>query len=185
MAVDPLNTWISTLAAVPRVKTAVWAQNFADWYNARLSGATTDPASLVATDMVFIFPALDFQTALEGLGRTDDALDGITGFADAWKAAIEAMAYPDSLAVGEGSFVPPSSGATLFSVVESVEFVASSITAAHTKILELATAGRTLDAMLSQFPVKFRDATLLLKVKVTGKDSTDPVPLVADNVPIV
>lgn len=189
MAIHPLTTWRSTLASLPKVADNSWAQNFADWYAARIAGITTAPASLVPTGFVFTFPTATFKTKLQALGPSPTALAGITAFATAWSDCMSAIAYPATLTLATGTFKPPTSNTTLFSAVTSVTIVPASITAGKNKIIELATAALVSDPNLSEFPVKFRDATLLLKITVVGSDSTPtpsgPLPLTVANVPLI
>lgn len=186
MAVDPLNTWKTTLKDLPKVADTSWAANFAGWYADRIVNITTDPAALTPVGFSFPFDTATFETQLLALTPTPSALAGIQGFADAWEAAILAT----TPVVGPGSFIPPSTPETLFSVVTTTIIVPASIAAGKAKILELVSAPAVADAMDSEFPVKFREATLLLKIKVDGLDSTTPgdggpLPLVADNVPLI
>ena len=78
---------------------------------------------------------------------------------------------------------------TIFSVVNTTVIDPTSIALGKAKILELVTAPPVSDPQLSQFPTKFREATLLLTITVSGLDSTPPggggpLPLVAANIPI-
>ncbi len=170
MAIDPLSTWKSTLAALPKVADASWAANFAAWYAGRIVGITTDPSALVPTGFVFTFNQALFASGLSSLGPTPSAVAGITAFADAWLASMQAS----TAVVAPGSFAPPSSPTTLFSVVNSTTIDAASMTAARSKLLELTSAAPVADANDSEFPVKFREATLLLTITVIGLDSQPP-----------
>lgn len=186
MAIDPLTTWRSTLAALPKVSDASWAPNFAAWYADRLVAITTDPAALVPTGFVFTFAQAIFAAQLTALTPVDDPVAGTQGFADAWETALLAT----TAVIASGSFIPPTSPATLFSVVSSTIIVPASIVAGKAKIMELVTAPSVSDPLLSEFPVKFREATLLLKITATGLDSTTPgnggpLPLTATDVPLI
>lgn len=187
MAVQPLATWRSTLATLPKVATPAWALNFANWYHQQIiPGITTNPANLTPVGFVFTFPVATFATQLQALGPAPTALAGITGFANAWETALLATV----VVVAPGSFIPPSTPATLFSVVNSTIITPASIAAGKAKLLELVTAPVVADPLLSEFPVKFREATLLLKITVTGLNSVTPAnggpnPLTAPNVPLI
>lgn len=185
MAIDPLPVWQSTLAALPAVGDTSWALNFANWYADRIVAITTDPAALIPVGFTFPFPVALFATQLQAIAPNPSALAGITAFADAWEAAMLAT-IPS---VSSGSAVPPPSPPTIFSVVISTVLDPAGIAAGKAKIIELAASPPVGDALNSQFPVKFREATLLLTITVTGLDSTPtpagPLPLVAANVPLV
>ena len=180
MAIDALGpgpgTWKTTLAALPKVANDSWADNFAAWYAGRLTGIEPDSAALVPVGFVFTFPESTFADGLRALGPSEDALAAIEDFAAAWRTAIEEMVYPTSLAVDVGTTVAPFSPApnTTFSEITSVVIDSDSIDAAVEKIVELATASPVADPFDSEFPVKFREATLLLTITVTGKDSQPP-----------
>lgn len=183
MAIDPLSTWKSTLAALPKVADTSWAANFAAWYAGRIVAITTDPASLVPTGFVFTFNQALFASQLIALTPVNDALSGITGFANAWEAAILAT----TVVVAPGTFQPPTSPATLFSVIATTVIVPASIAAGKAKIIELASSPPVADVNDSEFPLKFREATLLLKINVTGTNSVTPTPgpLSVLNVPLI
>lgn len=198
--IDDLATWRSTLAALPKVSDNSWAANFAGWVAERLAAATavdtkgieTNPLNLILaspppTGFIFTFPEAAFATALQALTPTDDAAAGIQSFADAWEDAINSLVYPTSLSVLLGASKPPPGPTNTFSAVTMVTIVPASITAAKNKIIELASSTPVDDPNLSEFPVKFRDAFLLLKIKVVGLDSTTPtpVPLTVDNIPLI
>lgn len=185
MAIDPLATWQSTLNALPKVGDNSWTTNFSNWYADRIIGITTNPANLVPVGFLFTFAKPIFQAQLLTLAPTNSALAGITGFANAWAAALTAS----TVAVAAGSAIPPPSPATIFGTVISTIIDTASIAAGKAKILELVTAPAVGSALLSEFPVKFRDATILLKITVTGLNSVPPPPgpnpLSAPSVPLI
>lgn len=189
MTVDILTTWKSTLFALPNVGSSIWSTNFSQWYADRIANIEPNPTSLVPTTFVFTFPVSTFATALAALTNTNNATTGITGFADAWKSAIQTMAFPATLSVATGAFEPPATSASTFSSVASVVIDPASITAAYNKILELATSPN-VSGDASEFPKKFRDATLLLTITVSGDDSTTPgdggpLALTVANIPLI
>lgn len=188
MAIDALQIWKDELAALPKVADTSWAANFAAWYADRLAGITTSPAALVPSGFVFTFAQPAFAAQLLALGPETSALAGITGFANAWEAALNAT----TVVVAPGSAIPPPTPPTIFSVVISTTIDPASIAAGKAKLLELVTAPPVADPQNSQFPVKFREATLLLTITVIGLDSQPPPsagpgpqPLTAANVPLI
>ena len=184
MALEPVGTWKSTLAALPSVADSSWASAFASWYSARIATISPDPSVFAAVGFVFTFNAATFQAQLLTLGPTDDPAAGASGFANAWEAAILAS----TALVAPGSALVPPSPPTTFSVVATTVIDPTSVAAGKAKLLELAAAPPVSDANNSQFPVKFREATALLSITVTGTDSTPtpagPLPLTAPFVPL-
>ena len=184
MAVDPLQTWKDELEALPPKADPSWAPQFAKWYADRIVSIETDPSALVASGFTFTFNEALFAAGLTVLPPTLDQASGILGFATAWEAALLASL----VVVGPGSFIPPSTPATLFSVVITSLVDVPSISLGKLKLLELVTAPPTADAQASEFPEKFRDATLLLTMTVTGTNSVvppgGPNPLVAPLIPL-
>jgi hypothetical protein len=172
MAVSNLATFQTTFAALPRVADTSFANNIAAWYAARINGLEPNSAQFVPTGFSFTFAESVFATQLLNLSPTMSAVEGVTKLADAWAAAILAS----SIAVGPGSFIPPSTPATLFSVVASSTFDAASVTLGRSKILELIHATPVTNALDSEFPIKLRDAILILTFTVVGTDSITPVP---------
>lgn len=188
MSIAPLQNWKDTFANLPKVADTSWAANFAAAYAGLITGITTDPAALVPTGFLFTFAQPVFAAQLLALTPVGDALSGITGFAAAWEAALLASVA----LVLPASFVPPTSPATLFSAVTTTTITPVSIAAGKAKILELVTAPPVADAQDSQFPIKFREATLLLKITVVGLNSLPPPPagpgpqpFTAANVPLI
>lgn len=171
MSLDGLSTWKSTFkAAVPPVGDATWPDNFTNWYTARvnapkleLPGLTIASGTLPVTFGSAAFLAV-YATLAAGL--TQAAAMGI--IADAWEAGLNAS----SVAVVAGDSIGSPSPTTTWSVVNSCVFDAASITAGKAKIMELVGASNAADALDSEVPVKFREATLLLTVTTEGKDST-------------
>lgn len=177
MAVNALSIWQSTLAALAKTEDASWATNFAAWYADQIAGIEPDPSTLTPAGWSFTFAQPLFVTELTALAPTDDATTGISGFADAWETAILATAASCSAGTTYG-------GAT-FGSVSSTVIDPPSIVAGKAKIMELVAAATVADALDSEFPAKFRDATLLLTITVTGTDSSSGAPLVAPEVPLV
>jgi hypothetical protein len=184
MALEPLNIWKSTLAALPPTAGA-WAPQFSAWYAARILPISPDPSIFVAAGFLFTFNSAIFQTQLTALAPVNNALAGITGFANAWEAAILAS----TVLVSPGSALVPPTPATIFSVVATSLIDTSSIALGKAKLLELVSAPQVPDANDSQFPEKFREATMLLTMSVTGINSivppAGPLPLAAPFIPLI
>jgi hypothetical protein len=182
MSLEPLSVWKSTLAALPPTAGA-WYIPFASWYAARILPISPDPGVFVAAGFLFTFNVSVFQTQLSLLTPVNNALAGITGFANAWEAAILAS----TVVVSPGSALVPPTPATTFSAVATSLIDTTSIALGKAKLLELVSAPQVPDANDSEFPEKFREATLLLTMTVTGINSIVPVPtpLTAPFVPFI
>lgn len=192
MAVDILTKWQTELLLLPKVADTSWALTFATWAEKRVSKANAvdsvglfpDPAMLVPSTFTFTFNVATFAAQLISLGPTSNALDGITAFANAWATAIAAS----TAVVAASSFKPPTSPATLFSVVASTVIDPASIAAGKAKIITLALEPAPT-GQASKFPEKFRDAFKLLTITVTGTDSTPtpagPLPLTVPTVKLL
>ena len=184
MALEPVGTWKSTLAALPPVADSSWATAFASWYAARILPIEPDSSVFVAVGFLFTFNAAIFQAQLLTLAPTTDPADGALSFANAWEASLLASVA----LVAPGSALLPPTPPTIFSVVTTTIIDPTSIAAGKAKILELASAPPVADANNSQFPIKFREATALLSITVSGLNSIplpgSPTPLVAPFVPL-
>lgn len=191
MAIDALQVWKDTLAALPKVADPSWALNFAGWVADRVPNITPDPSILDASaGFTFVFAEPIFAAALVALPPSPSAILGVTGFALAWETAILTNIFPATLNVAAGAKRNGSSApADTFSVVTSVLLDPVSIVAAKAKIIELAAAAPVSDPQDSEFPIKFREAFLLLKINVIGLDSTPtpagPLPLVVMGAPLI
>lgn len=183
--IDVLPIWIKELVNLPEVNNPAWSTNFANYYADRIVGIQTDPSALTSA-LVFTFAKPIFQAQLMAAAPSTSPAAGIASFATAWQLAMLASVA----VVPPAAFIPPATPATIFSVVFSTTINPASIMAGKAKIMELAMAPQVGDASMSQFPIKFREATLLLKVDVTGLDSTTPdnggpLPLAAMGIPLV
>lgn len=182
--IDPLAVWKSSLAALPKTANNSWAPNFATWYADRISGIEPLFIALDASaGFTFTFAKQVFETALLNLGPAASAVAGLTAFANAWQSAMLAS----TVVVLPGAFIPPSTPPTTFSsIIPPVVLDAPGIVAGKAKIIELASAPVVSDPNDSQFPVKFREATLELTITVTGLNSAAPTPqpLIAAGVPL-
>lgn len=185
--IDPLSTWQSTFASIPKVSDNSWASNVATWYSDRITNIEPNQTELnTAAGFSFTFSEAVFQAQLALLPPTTNQATGIAGFASAWSSAIALTIYPATLSVAPGAYLGVSSPPTLFSSITSVIIDPTSITAAVAKINELASAPPANDPSMSEFPEKFRDATLLLTITVTGLNSITPTPtpLIAPLIPL-
>lgn len=175
--IDDLDTWKSTLNALPKVADATWTGTLAAWYAARLAAIETDPNFLIPVGFVFVYPTAAFAAALASIPPINTQVAGVTEFSNAWATALAGLIYPATLAVATGSTGPsPPTPATTFSAVASVIIDPLSIAAGQLKIMELGSAEPTADPDGTLFPEKFRDATLALKIIVTGTNSVAPTP---------
>jgi len=171
--IDDLATWKSTYKNLAKVADNSWALNFALWVNERVTGkalltgiTATVPAS------VFTFNYGVFKTQLETLTHTLDINAGITRFADAWAAAMNASLI---LGIVPGAFVGTSTPPTLWSVVSTATIDGASVLAGRAKIMELVNAPLAETEDDSVFPEYFRDAFLLLTGTVSGLNSVPPL----------
>jgi hypothetical protein len=166
MAIAPLATWRSTFANLPLVTDTSWQANIANWVNDNISGANKLALNgMVGTGLTFTFNKASFQSGLA-------SANNIAGFANALSTALTS-----SLAVvAVGSSILPTTPATTFSVVASTIVDPASITAANAKILELNSAQAVQNAYDSDFPLRFREAILLLKITTSGTNSVAPTP---------
>lgn len=190
MAIDSLSVWRQEFANLPKVDNPIWSINFANWYFNRVSavgaadsqGLFPDPADLAPTGWLFTFDIATFISLLTIIPPSLDQVASILLFADAWLAAMQ----NSPVVVASGTFKPPPSNATTFSTVNNTSLDPPSIIAGKTKLLELQSVPQTDDALQSQFPVIFREATLLLTFTVEGLDSTtNNNPLTVPNVGVV
>jgi len=183
MAVDALNTWQTTFAALPLVADNSYAENIAEWYANRISGIEPNPAQFTPVGFSFTFAESVFATELLNLSPTISSIEAINKLADAWQTAINAS----TISVSSGSSAPPGGTSNTFSAVTTTTLDASSITAGRTKILDLITATPVSSALDSEFPEVLRDAILLLTFTVVGLDSSPgtPQPLTVSNVGLI
>jgi hypothetical protein len=184
--INPLSTWKSTLKDLPKVGDPSWSFTFANWYAQRITTIAPDPSMLTAVGFIFLFPLPIFAGALVSIPPSSDATVAIKGFADAWETAIKTIVYPAGLFLGPGTVFGAPTPATTFSSVSSVIINPASIILGKAKIMELASVAPTKDGE-SPFPQKFRDATLQLKIDITGINSVvpTPAPLLATGISLI
>jgi len=169
VTIDALPIWQSTFAALPKVANNSWAGNFASWVDSRVTNKM-GLNGMGGAGLSFTFNKTVFEAQLITLTPTGNALAGITAFADAWETAILASVA----VVAAGSYIGSPSPSTTWSVVNTTTIDPPSILAAKNKIKELVSAPPTANALDSEFPIKFREAFLLLTITTSGLDSDSP-----------
>lgn len=166
MSLEPLSTWKSEFALLPKVADSSWKSNLGDYIEARVNSLLD--LSTYSTGVSFTFDKTTFEAALAGVDAlTGDGVDAMaTGFGNA---------LATGLVVSAGASFSPYTPQTTFSSVTSSTFDAASITAGENKIKELNSATPVDSVNDSLFPLKLREAFLLLTATVIGLDST-PMP---------
>ena len=164
--IDDLNTWQTEWANIPLVADESWKQTMGDYLEARTSGM--DLPGIGGPGFSWAFNTSLFVAGLASVSASTG--DGVEKIADAFESAILAS----TLSVAPGSWVGVSTPASTWSVVNTTIFDAPSISLGKNKILELTSAPLVTDALNSEFPIKLRDAWLLLTVTTSGLDSTPP-----------
>ena len=167
MAIDSLTVWQNGWANLPKVNDDSWKQNLGDYVEARtanMSLATYTPS----TNVTFSFNKSLFVQTLDGVSGANL----VPILSDAFELAI----IGSPIAVSPGTYIGVSTPATTFSVVSSSLFDLASAALGAAKILELASAPKVSDPLLSDFPIKLRDAFLLLTATVSGTNSVVPTP---------
>ncbi len=190
MAMEVLATWQDEYADLPSASTALaGTANVANFVADMVAGITPDQLTLnTAAGFTFTFNTALFTTGLLAMAATPVTAVGVAAMAAAWQAAILTTIFPVTLNVTAGALTTtPGTPATTFSAVTAVIIDPPSIVLAVAKLTELALSAPTADPLMSDFPVKMREAFALLSITVTGLDSTVPVPiaLVAALVPLV
>jgi len=166
--IDALAKWISTYASdVPNVLDSSGPKNVAEWTDDRVPNM--ELPGIQGTGLTFTFNKGSFQTELEAI-NTSTLHDGVVALADAWATAIGGSVAD----VAVGSSVGAPSPATTWSVVGSTVIDGASVTAGRDKLLELENSPIAGTPEESEFPVKLREAFLLLTITTTGMDSTPP-----------
>lgn len=181
MAIDADSIWKDTLALLPKVGDSSWALNFANWVAGRVLLIEPDPTKVLLAapapvGFLLTFNSAAFAAKLLSLAPSSDASSSMSSFADAWASTIQTAIYPATLNMLLGASGLPTTPATTFSLISSVMIDPASIEAGKAKILELANAPAVEDPKKSQFPVKFREAFLQLKINVIGVNSITPTP---------
>jgi hypothetical protein len=185
--IDPFNIWQSTFDKLDKATTPAWAPAMANWYGERIQAISPDPSVLTAVGFVFVFNPAPMISVLARLTPGPAAV-GAQQIADAWFAAISAIVYPAGIAVGPGTVYGSPSPATTFSSIISVLINPASIAAGKAKIISALTSAKpSAEANSSQFPKALNDATLQLKMDITGLNTIapTPAPLAAIGVPLI
>jgi hypothetical protein len=175
MTLEAPSVWQSTWkTAVPPAKDDSWKENLAKYIDARLTGKLTSLALFSAPGVgaaSFTFGKSAFKSALSG---NSPAL---------LANAVEAGLLASTISVEPNAFIEPKSPATTFSVVQTSLIDPPSIALVKAAIIGVSGLPGTKDASQSQFPVKLREAFLLLTFSVVGLDSkvppAGPLPLTA------
>lgn len=170
MAIDSLNIWQDGWAALPKVNDDSWKANLGDYIESRI--ASLKLLSYVPnTNISFSFNKTLFVASLTGI---DSGLgNGAVVIGEAFKTAILASTLALVVPISIGNPLP----ATTYSAVSSVIFDSASALLASSKIAELVNAPPVTEAKNSEFPVKLREAALLLTATISGTDTTTPTPL--------
>jgi len=166
MAIDSLVIWQAQWALIPKVSDTSWKQNLADYIAARVDAKLA--LSTYVPPGTFTFNKSVFVAGLAGV--TSGTGDGVTKIASAFQSAVQTVG---SLVVTPGTAFGAATPAQTFSVVASSVLIAA---AGKAKIEELSSAPLVSDPLLSQFPVKLRDAFLLLTATISGTNSVAPTP---------
>ena len=187
MTISPLNKWQNDLALVPQVNDPSWSQNIANWYASEMASISPDPTYLIASGFLFVFPAPIFASGLASAVPSTAPEVGTQIIATAWETAMLSVVYPASLFLAPGTIQPPASPATTFSAITSVIINPASLQAGKAKILQLSSAKVVKNAKESAMATKLREATMQLKIDITGLNSVapTPAPLVVAGVPLI
>ena len=160
--------WQTAWATIPNVGDTSWKANLADFVDSLVTNLLTTNGLFKAPStpaLTFTFAKSTFQSAL-----TDNKPATL---ANAFEDAILASTY----LVPINSFIGTDTPATKFSVVESCVVDPASVALAKAKFLEITGLSPDVSAAnQSQFPVKLREAFLLLTVTTTGTDSVISAP---------
>lgn len=174
MSLDDLQTWKQTFKdQVVPTGGDDWPDNLTDWYVGLFDApkVSLPGLTIVATPLPVVFGASAFKAIYSNLTSDLSQADAIAIIANAWEAGL--LTSTVTVLPGDSIGVPVPT--TIWSAVTSTVIDAPSIALGKAKILELIGAPNAKDALDSQTPVKFREATLLLTVTTTGLDST-PTP---------
>lgn len=172
MTTDSLQDWIDTYVNdVPNVvdDSGVGPANVSDWNDLRVTNKLDTPGlegPVSGTGFTFTFNDAVFQTQLENLIGGTKPL-GIEELALAWGSAITSSA---GVVVALTSIGAPSN-ITTWSAISSTVIDPVSVIVGQDKIRELLFASTEKPKEESDFPVRMREAFLLLTITTTGLDS--------------
>ena len=175
MAIDSLSTFQTTFKAdIIPTKDDSWMDNLTNWVSARVTGLQA--SGIGGPNVLWVFNSAVFKAGLSAISV--EAANGVSGLASSFQSAINAS----TIVMQPGSFIGSATPANTWSVVSTTMFTPSSVLVGKAKIEELASAPLVNDAINSQFPVKIREAFLLLTIDTSGLDSTPspggPLPLI-------
>ena len=165
MPIDSLSEWKSEFSSLPKVADESWKANLANYISGHISNELN--LQTYAPQVTFSFNTAAFESALAGIDAASGG--GVAAIAQGFSDGVQG-----GLIVAPGTAFGSATPAETFSVVNSAQFDAASLSAAQSKISELQSAAPVSDSNNSLFPVKLREAVLLLTATVSGQDSTPP-----------
>ncbi|TDI74593.1 MAG: hypothetical protein E2O82_03680 [Betaproteobacteria bacterium] len=164
MTMPSLSAWIDDYVEIPLTSGPEWKTTLADFI-----GDLVDDMTLSTYNPA---PSFTFDRSTFANNLSDAPGTGVTSLANAFSAAI----LTSTMNVAAGTYIGVSTPATTFSVVSSVVPDPASIGAGAAEIAELVSSPKTSNAAESEFPVKLREAFLLLTYTVSGTNSVSPTP---------
>lgn len=170
MALASVSSWQDDWQNnVPNVSDDSWQANLANFVADHVTSLLTSNGLFKAVGqpaLTFTFAKATFQSNL-GTGTADEL---VAAFQAAWAAS--------TYVVPVGSFIGTDTPATKFSVVASCIPDAASLVLAAAKIAQVIgiPVASADDGYKSQFPVKLREAFLLITITTTGTNSVAPTP---------
>jgi hypothetical protein len=187
MPINPLPLWKTEFADIaPSNNQVQSASDIANFYSKQISAIQPAPL-LTAPGFTFPFQTPLLQAGLLSLVPAVEPVSGALTIATAWESAILATipVVPSGAIVGA-----PPTPATTFSVVEATIIDPPSIAAGKALIMSLLPLAPPIpDPLGAQLPNVLFQATSLLTITVTGKNSipppSGPTPLVAPFVPLL
>lgn len=171
MSIDALQIWKDEWALLPKVSDTSWKQNLANYIAARVDNKLKLQTYTPSSNIAFTFNKTTFLAALAGA----DAGTG-TGVAAIATGIKNAVVTAGSLTFTAPISIGTASPTNTYSVVASSVITAASSLLAESKINELSSAVPVSSATDSLFPVKLREAFLLLTADVIGTDTQAPTP---------
>lgn len=166
--IGDLATWRTSYSALPQVGDDSWKANLANYLGDELDGLLNLQTYVTGGGFpVFTFDRATFQSNL-----TDGVGTGVAGMQAAFTAAIATSTWVIAIGTKFGVGTP----AETFSTPGVAVPDPAGISAGAAKIGELASAAPTSDPDESEFPLKLREAFLLLTYTVTGTNSVAPTP---------
>ncbi len=167
MAVDALATWEDTWENLPLDAVGAFPATVTNWLDARVVNFTFNPASLGGPVSAFTWAKATFQAGITNMIPELDQNIGVTILANAWRDAINASTINALV----GSFLPPDTPATRFSVVSSTTIDAASVTAARSALIAALLAAQPNLGFPFPVPTELRTAFLSVTYTATGLHS--------------